>query len=326
MSTFTSRSARTVSILAVVVAAAATVAALAGAGSADARPSAKLKSMLFVNPLPKYPAWREIGDCVKRQAKALGIPETESGPTNGTLDTTVMIQQVQQGIANKQGAIITFPATDGFTPVLAQARKAGIVVGTLYGGAGTQKGANVNVGANFSEEGRIYEQAIAARRGPQHVGLIAQGPTGAAKAWLDAFKAAAKKSRNVTVSGVVYTNDDASKALDAANSLLTAHPEINVLASHEGTATSGATAAIKAKHLVGKVVFVANGIAGGGSQGLKDGTIYRVMMQDLCTAGKNIVSAVAKVGAGRKVPAQIDVGIRMFTKSNYHRFAAKGWQ
>ena len=36
-----------------------------------------LKSILFVNPLPQYPAWRLIGDCIADAAKAANIPETE---------------------------------------------------------------------------------------------------------------------------------------------------------------------------------------------------------------------------------------------------------
>ncbi|TGV75682.1 sugar ABC transporter substrate-binding protein, partial [Mesorhizobium sp. M2D.F.Ca.ET.145.01.1.1] len=99
--------------------------------------------------------------------------------------------------------------------------------------------------------------------------------------------------QNVTVAAVVYTNDDASKALDQANALLTAHPEVNVIASHMGTATQGGTAAIKSKGLTGKVVFVANGTAGGGEQGLADGTVYKLMLQDLCTAGSKMVDSVA---------------------------------
>ena len=283
-------------------------------------------SILFVNPLPKYPAWRLIGDCVANRAKVLGIPETESGPTTGNLDTTVMIKQIQQGIANKAGAILTFPATTGFTPVLQQARKAGIEVGTFYGAAGTEAGSNANVGANFATVGHIFAQAIAARTGEQHVGLMVQGAAGVGKAFTDAFKEEALKTKNVTVSAIVFTNDDASKALDQASALLSAHPEINVIASHMGTATQGATAAIKAKHLQGKVVFVANGAAGGGSQGLEDGTVYKLMLQDLCTAGHVMVDAMTKVAAGEQVPAQVDVGVQMFGKGEVDKFVAKGWQ
>ncbi|MDQ0474094.1 sugar ABC transporter substrate-binding protein [Labrys wisconsinensis] len=295
-------------------------------GPAPAATAAGLSSILFVNPLPKYPAWRLIGDCLASRAKELEIPVTESGPTGGALDATVMIQQIQQGIANKVGAIATFPATNGFVPVLQQAGKAGIRVGTFYGAAGTESGSGVNIGANFERVGEIFAEAIARRPGPQKVGLMAQGPSGAAKAFVDAFTAAAAKTANVTVTAVVYTNDDASKALDQASTLLTAHPDVNVIASHMGTATQGAVAAIKSKGLVGKVVFVANGIAGGGEQGLKDGTVYTLMLQDLCTAGSSMADSLAALALGKPVPAQIDVGVRMFGADDYKDYLAKGWQ
>jgi ABC-type sugar transport system substrate-binding protein len=318
----TRRNLRTATFLATAIGVLASIAA----STIPAVAETKLASILFVNPLPKYPAWRLIGDCVGDRGKALGINVTESGPTGGTLDATVMIQQIQQGIANKAGAILTFPATTGFVPVLQQARKQGIEVGTFYGAAGTEAGSNVNVGANFAQVGEIFAQSIAAREGEQHVGLMAQGPTGAAKAFVDGFTAAAARTKNVTVSAVVYTNDDASKALDQANALLSAHPETNVIASHMGTATQGATAAIKAKKLIGKVVFLANGAAGGGVQGLDDGTVYKLMMQDLCAAGGSMVDAVAKIANGEQVPAQIDVGVRMFGKGEVEDYESKGWQ
>lgn len=285
-----------------------------------------LKSLLFVNPLPQYPAWRLIGDCIADAAKAANVPFTESGPTDGTLNATQMIQQIQQGIANQSGAIITFPATDGFTPVLQQAREAGIKVGTLYGASGTEAGSDVNVGANFTLMGEVFAEAIAEREGPQNVGLMIQGPTGAGKAFNDGFIAAAEKTANVKVIAVVNTNDDASKSLDQANALLTAHPEINVIASHMGTATQGATAAIRSKDLVGKVVFVANGPAGGGREGLADGTVYKLLMQDLCNAGTQIVDALVKIGNGETVPANLDVGIQMFGEEGIQDYLDKGWQ
>lgn len=301
-------------------------AAMVIAGGIAPAAAAPIKSILFVNPLPQYPAWRLIGDCIAKEAKAKGITETESGPTDGTLNTTVMMQQVQQGIANDVGAIITFPATDGFVPLLQQARTAGIMVGTLYGAGGTASGSQVNVGANFATVGQIMVQAIAKRPGPQNVGLMIQAPTGAGKAFSDAFVAEAAKTSNVKVIATVMTGDDASKALDQANALLTAHPEINVIASHMGTATQGAAAAIKSKGLIGKAVVVANGAAGGGTQGLDDGTVYQLMMQNLCGAGTQIVDGLADINDGKTVPAQLDVGVQMFGKDGIQDYIAKGWQ
>lgn len=285
-----------------------------------------IKSILFVNPLPQYPAWRLIGDCIAKEAKAKNISATESGPTGGTLNTTMMMQQVQQGIADNVGAIITFPATDGFVPLLQQARDAGILVGTLYGASGTGSASQVNVGANFRTVGEIMVKAIAARDGQQNVGLMIQGPTGPGKAFSDGFEEAAAKTSNVKVIAVVNTGDDANKALDQANALLIAHPEINVIASHMGTATQGATAAIKAKDLQGKVVMIANGAAGGGAEGLQEGTVYQIMMQDMCGAGTQIVDALAKIKNGETVPAELEVGVQMFGKDGLQSFIDKGWQ
>jgi len=300
--------------------------AIAGIAFGQAHAADPIKSILFVNPLPQYPSWRLIGDCIAKEAKAQNISETESGPTGGTLNTTAMIQQIQQGIANDVGAIITFPATDGFVPVLQQARDAGILVGTLYGASGTSSAAQVNVGANFTTVGEIMVKAITARDGQQNVGLMIQGPTGAGKAFSEAFETEAAKTQNVKIVAVVATGDDANKALDQANALLIAHPEINVIASHMGTATQGAAAAIKAKGLEGKVVIVANGAAGGGVEGLQDGTVYQVMLQNICGAGAQIVDALAKINKGEQTPANLDVGVQMFGKEHIQQFIDKGWQ
>ena len=288
--------------------------------------AAPVKSVLFVNPLPQYPSWRLMGDCIAKAAKSAGLEFTETGPTDGTLNTTVMMQQVQQGTANKVDAIITFPATDGFAPLLQQARDAGIKVVTLYGSESSAAGSDANYGADITELGTIMVEGIAKRDGQQNVGLMIQGPTGVAKTFADAFQAAADKSANVKVIAVVNTNDDASKALDQANALLTAHPEINVIASHMGTATQGAISAIRDKGLEGKVVMVANGPAAGGKEGLESGVVYELLMSDVCGTGAQAVDAAVKLGNGEALPKQIKVDIRMFGKQDgIEDYIAKGW-
>jgi ABC-type sugar transport system substrate-binding protein len=260
-----------------------------------------------------------------KQAKALGIPYTETGPTSGTIDVTTMVEQIKLGIADKYGAITTFPATNGFTGVISQARKAGIIFATLYGGAGTETGANVNIGADFAESGAIYEHAVAARPGPLYVGMMVQAPAGAGLAWENGFKAAAKNDKNIHIVGVVYTNDDASVAYADASALLTAHTQINVVVSHMGTVTAGLSAAIKVKHLIGKVVGFTNGTPTGGIAGLLDGTIAAVQMQSECGMGKQVSNAVEAIAAGQKVPFQIKIGLTMATKNNYKHYLALGW-
>jgi ABC-type sugar transport system substrate-binding protein len=299
------------------------------ASTAVASPSfavaSKLKSMLFVDPLPKNPQWSAGATCMAHEAKALGISYTETGPTTGSIDVATMVQEIQLGIADKYGAIITFPATNGFLGVISQARKAGIIFGTMFGGAGTDNGANFNVSWDYAQWGQLYVRAIAGRPGQQYVGLMAQAPTGAALAWTDGVRAAAKQYSNVHIVATAYTNDDASVALPDAEALLTAHPEINVLMSHMGTATAGASAAIIALHKVGKVVFIANGTPDGGAAGLVNGTVYAVLMSNDCATGALTARLAAAVAAGQKVPFQTSPGTVMATKATYKHYLSLGW-
>ena len=280
----------------------------------------------FVNPLPQFPAWRLIGDCMADRAKELDVNLTETGPTDGTLNTNVMIQQIQQGISNEVDALITFPASDGFVPQLEQAAAADIIVGTLYGAGYTASASQTNVGADFGQIGQIMVEALEGREGDQNVGLLVQGPSGPGNEFEEGFRAAAGDADNVNVIAVAYTEDNPAKSLDQSNALLAANPEINVIASHMGTATQGASATIKSRGLVGDVVVLANGAAGGGQEGLEDGTVHRIMMQDLCNAGAQILQGVVDLGEGKEVPAQIDVGIRMFSANEVQEYLDKGWQ
>jgi ABC-type sugar transport system substrate-binding protein len=310
--------------------------AVAGCGSSDSSPSSastgaapaaksggKLKSILFVNPLPKYPQWRLIGDCVSKEAKARGIPSTETGPT-GNLDPVTMVNQIQQGIANKSGAILTFPASPAFGPVLKQATSAGIVTATMYGGADSAIGA-FNTGVDWGALGKQYVDALAERSGKQVVGLLAVSPTGVGKAFVDGFKTAAAKTDNVTVKTVAYTGDDPAKTLTQVNAMLAANPDVNVVASHMGTSTTPVVSAIKAKKKVGKVVFLGNGANGGGAEGAKAGIVYKFLLQDLCTAGKGAVDAAADIAAGKKVAKELPIETVMAGLDNYKSYLGKGW-
>jgi len=264
---------------------------------------------------------------MKKQAETTGIDFVETGPT-GALDPTKMIQQVQQGIASKKNAIITFPASQAFGPVLQQAQKAGIATATLYGSEDPASGADVNIGVDWTALGEQYVQAIAQRPGEQNVGLIAAADTGVGKSWLDGMKAAAAKTSNVKIVGEVYTGDDAAKALPQASALLTAHPEVNVITTHMGTTTPGAIAAIQEKGATGKIAFLAIGPDNGGKEGLVNGTVWRVVMQDLCglatSALDGVVKQIGKPAPGPAVPF-IPAATAMATADDLQGYLNKGW-
>jgi len=300
-------------------------AASSGSASGSAASATGPRSVQFVNPLPNYPQWRLVGDCMKKEAEKRGLKFTESGPT-GSLNANVMIQQVQGAIANNKSAVVTFPASDGFAPLLKQAQAKGIVTATMFGSGDPTSGADVNIGPDWTHLGEIYAQGIAERPGQQNVGLVAVATTGVGKLWIDGFKAAAAKTSNVKIVGVVVTGDDPAKALPQANALLAAHPEINVIATHMGTPTPGIVAAITAKKLLGKVVLVGNGPNNGGDKALDSGAAYGMLVQGLCKAGQDAADGVADKLEG-KAKGQVttfDVDAKFAKKDDYKQLVAGG--
>lgn len=295
-----------------------------GTSDSSATGSSQTMTIQFVNPLPSYPTWRQIGDCMKEQAKARGATLSESGPTGQALDTNAMIQQVRQATANKKDAIITFPASEGFAEVLKQAQAAGVVTGTIYGAGGKEYGADFNIGPDWTAIGEALVNAVAALPGHHVLGLVAAANTGLGKSWLDGVKAAAAKTGNVTIAGEVYTGDDAAKALPQVNALLTAHPDVTEIVTHMGTTTPGAVAAIKSHKRQGKTFLLAGGHDNGGSEAIAEGTANLMLMQDVCTLGKQLVDGVIDVHDGKPAPV-VPVQIKVVGKDEVQPYLDKGW-
>ncbi|WP_350277887.1 sugar ABC transporter substrate-binding protein [Kribbella sp. HUAS MG21] len=293
-----------------------------GAGAASDDSGAM--TLRFVNPLPSYPTWKQIGDCMKQQADKRGADLIQSGPTGQSLDAGAMIQQIQQAVANKSDAVMTFPASDGFTEVLKQAQSAGVVTGTIYGPGGPGSGADYNIGPDWTYIGESVVNAIAKRPGDHVLGLVAAANTGLGKLWLEGVKAAAAKTSNVKIAGEVYTGDDSAKALPQVDALLTAHPGITEIVTHMGTTTPGATSAIKSHGLLGKAFLVAVGHDNGGTEAMANGAANLMLLQDVCTLGKQLVDGVVDVHEGKK-PADVPVKVAVVGKDEVQGYLDKGW-
>lgn len=278
----------------------------------------------FVNPLPSFPTWKLIGECMKKEADKFGAILSESGPTGQADNPAVMIQQMQQAIANQVDALVTFPASEGFSEVLKQAQAAGIVTGTYYGPGGPESGASFNIGPDWTYIGETVVNAVAALPGEHVLGLVAAADTGLGKSWLDGIRAAAAKTDNVTIAGEVYTADDAAKALPQVTALLTAHPEVTQIVTHMGTVTPGAVAAIKAQGLEGKTFLLAVGQDNGGAQAAEEGTANLVLMQDVCTLGIEMVDGVVDVFTGQTPPI-VPIPIAVIPAAQVQEYMDKGY-
>ncbi|MCW2784360.1 MAG: ribose transporter, periplasmic binding protein [Marmoricola sp.] len=323
MSNISTRRQRRLRTAAAVTAVLALGATAAGCGSTSSTKSDKL-SIQFVSPLPSFPTFKTLGDCMKKEADKRGASFTVSGPTGQAPDPTTMIAQIQQATVAKKGAIVTVPLSPGFAPVLQQAQKKGIHTVTLLGTGGKGSGADLNLGYDWNAIGQQYVDAISKLPGQQNLGLVAAATTGTGKQWIDGVTAAAAKTSNVKIVGTVYTGDDATKALPEVNALLAAHPDVNMIATHMGTVTPGAVAAIKAKNLTGKVNLLVNGSDNGGTQALSDGIAKLMFVQDVCGSATKGIDAIMDLAAHKKVPA-ISFGTAVIEQPQVTSYLSKGW-
>lgn len=297
-----------------------------GAPSTTADGSGKLKSILFVNPLPNYSQWKLIGQCMAKEASKKGVKFSQVGPSGSAVDANYMVSRYQQGIANGEGAIATFPlSAQQFSPLLKQANAKGILTATLFGGGATNE-QDVEIGVDYITAANEAVKFISnnAHGKTVNVGLIVGAATPPPKVWSDAFIAAAKKTDNVKVVDTGIDNSDPTKDADLAVNMLTAHPEITMFATNEGAASPGISSAIKQKGLVGKVHFVGNGADQSGIAALKDGTAASVLMQNLCGAGKATTDAFIDLHDGKSVPKQIGVDIHYATKDDFQKYLDGG--
>lgn len=288
------------------------------------RPST-IKKATFVNPLPDYPAWKLIGECMADEAKKNGIELTQSGQTGSSVDTTYMIDRFQQATAIKTDAIITFPiSADQFDPLFKTAKAAGIYTATVEGGQTVNN--DLNAGTSFDEYGKLAAATIAKKAGEKNVGFITAGPTGPDAIFIESFKkwALENPSANIKVIDTRFDGGDPTKTPDLANAMLTAHPELNMFVTNEGAATQPIISAIKQNGLKDKVFLTTNSKYSGSLEGLEEGYVYSFLVQDMCDIGAQAIRGLVKFAAGDLQETNIATGIDFATKENYKELLADG--
>jgi ribose transport system substrate-binding protein len=217
--------------------------------------------------------------------KDLGVkPTTITGPV--TQDVPAQIAVVEQAIANPttagilMGAAIDYKSTD---TVLEKARA--VRIPTLYGnGQGEESSArDAFVGTDNVALGRkAAELAIQALKGKGNVGITAitaalniqQRMTG----FTDYLKANAP---DIHIVAVVNEDGSAKSQTDAANNLLQAHPDLNLVYNTDDSGSLFIAQVLKEQGLTGKVQVIGTNAAADQLPTLKDGEVYANVTQDL---------------------------------------------
>jgi ribose transport system substrate-binding protein len=125
-----------------------------------------------------------------------------------------------------------------------------------------------------------------------------------------------KEYLGIEVVAQQYGMSDRSKAMAAAENILTAHPDLQgVFCSTEPSAT-GTSLALKERKLAGKVKFVAFDSADTMIEDLRAGVIHAMVVQDPFKMGYDAVKTLVDKLHGNPPAKQIDLSARVVTKGD----------
>jgi ribose transport system substrate-binding protein len=109
---------------------------------------------------------------------------------------------------------------------------------------------------------------------------------------------------------------DRSKAMGAAENILTAHPDLNGIFASSEPSSIGAALALKSRNLAGKVKFVSFDSSDTLVEDLKAGTIDAMVVQDPFKMGFEAVKTLVDKLNGITPPKRIDLPARVVRKAD----------
>jgi ribose transport system substrate-binding protein len=129
----------------------------------------------------------------------------------------------------------------------------------------------------------------------------------------------AKEFPRIHIAQKQYGMSDRSKAMAAAENILTAHPDLDGIFASTEPSSVGTALALKSRGLAGKVKFVAFDASEGMVEDLKGGTIDALVAQDPFRIGYEAVATLVDKLNGKTPPKRIDLSARVITKPDLDR-------
>jgi ribose transport system substrate-binding protein len=126
----------------------------------------------------------------------------------------------------------------------------------------------------------------------------------------------AKEFPRIHIVQKLYGMSDRSKAMVAAENILTAHPDLDGIFASTEPSSVGTALALKSRGLAGKVKFVAFDASEGMIEDLRAGTMDALVAQDPFKIGYEAVKTLVDKLNGKTPPKRMDLSARVITKED----------
>jgi ribose transport system substrate-binding protein len=288
-------------------------------GTVSLKPGFTSCKIGYQNPLAANESLQYMQKAAVAQAKAL---KCKLILLDDALSVDKQVSNMQQLLAQKVNAIVFYPLDPkATTPVLAQAKKAGVAVVAIDSNFGDPKspvtpGITAQVWQGRDEMAFLQATALAKVKPGAKVGLIGIGaPVPALKYTNAREKYYAEKLGLSVVGSADNGSDDVTGGEKAGNALIQQYPDMNAVIAYNDPSGVGAVVAAKA---AGKTLTVIglNGTSDG-IQAVKDGRFAATVQGDSPGVGRETVKAAYALAAKAKLPTKLVILLpRIVTKAN----------
>ena len=261
------------------------------------------------------PYWAAMQKAAEAEAKRTGVRLIfEAGKYDG--DVSTQISDIEDLTTHGANAIIIAPSVSAsVAPALRAAKKVGITVIAVDTAVEPADVADSFVATdNFKggvEEGQWAKVAVGGKK--PVVALLEGTPASSVNTErLGGFLKGMGMNKSEAAVDLI-TNGDQTKALDAMQNTLAAHPDINLVWTINEPAAFGAYTAIKNAGLVGKVEIVTMDGSCQGIQAVADGRFGADVLQFPAKMARISIQEAIQAAQGKKIPARFDTGEPLVT-------------
>ena len=261
--------------------------------------------------------WLSVKAGADSAGREMGVEIVWKGPAAET-DIAGQIAIIEDYINKRMDAIVMAACdTKALIPVVERAHAEGIPVITIDSGLDS----DIPLSFVASDNVRAAEKAadilaqLVGERGA--VALVNFIPGAATSIWRETgFNQGIEKHPDIILAAVQYCQADVATAMTVTENILTAQPELKGIFAANEAAAIGASQAISARNLQGKIKLVAFDASPAEIEGLNSGVIHALLVQNPFAMGYLGVKSAVKAIHGEPVEKRIDTGVTVITPDN----------
>jgi ribose transport system substrate-binding protein len=263
----------------------------------------------------------QMNEGAEKKAKELGAKLMIFNANN---DPAAQNNAIETYIADKvDGMVVVAIDTNGIVPAVQAAAAAGIPVAAVD--AILPPGPQVaQVGVDNEAAGRaIGEHFLKVSGGKAKLGVVGALNSTIQNVRQKGFEEVVKAAPNVTIAGVVDGRNIQDNAMSAAESLMTANPDLTAIYATGEPALLGAVAAVESQGRQADVKIVGWDLTASAIKGIDAGYVVGVVQQDPAGMGAAAVEAAFKAITSKPAATEtIAVPITIVTKENVEPYRA----